>query len=711
MSAEGNNVPAQVREKYEQLRREIEHQNFVYYERGEEEITDFEYDALYRELLALEEQYPELATPDSPTQRVGGAPSEGFATVEHAVPMLSLDNAYSAEELRAFDDRVRRGLDGEQPAYVVELKIDGVSMSLLYEDGVLTRAATRGDGRRGDDVTANIRTIKAVPKQLKGNPPPLLEIRGEVFMRRRELDRLNGMITEFNEKLERYEGDPDRCAEERKSLIKDIQRRNLRREKGRVAFFKNPRNATAGTLKQLDPRVVAERNLDLIPYGIAPIEGHEEISHWDALKALECFGFPENRHARQCASIAEVLELCDEWESKRHDLEYETDGLVVKVDSPAHQQRLGSTSKAPRWAIAYKFPAEVAETKLEKVSVEVGKAGILTPVAHLSPVQLAGTTVKRANLHNFEDVERKDIRVGDVVRVQKAGEIIPQVLGPVLERRPEGTQPILPPERCPVCEAEVNKDPDEVHLRCLNPGCGAQIRGRLEHFASRGAMDIDGLGEALVDQLVDAGLVHDFADLYELTAGQVIELERMAEKSSENLINAIAESKARPLSRLLFGLGIPHVGAHIAEVLAQAFQDVDPLMNAEVEQLSAIHEIGDIVGQSVYDFFHTDSNQRLIERLRAEGLTLHEAAPSADGAESPFAGKTFVVTGTLSRYSRQEIQDKIKALGGRAASSVSKKTDYVVAGENAGSKLTKAEDLGVPVLSEAEFEELAGGKS
>lgn len=664
-------------ERARKLRDEIERHNYLYYVEAKPEISDYEFDQLLKELENLENQYPQLRTPDSPTQRVGGEPIEGFRTVEHLVPMLSIDNTYSQEELRAFDARVRKGLRlGDEPSYVVELKIDGVAMSLRYEDGVLTQAATRGDGVRGDDVTSNVKTIRAVPLRLRGKPPQLLEVRGEVFMRRQELERLN--------RLREKEGEPP---------------------------LANPRNTTAGTLKLLDPREVAKRRLEIYCYEIAPIEGVEVVSHRETLKQLRAYGFPVNAEHQYCENIDEVIAYCAQWETKRRKLDYEIDGMVVKVDSAAQRQRLGATSKAPRWVIAYKFPAQVGRTVLRDITVQVGKSGALTPVAELEPVTLAGTVVKRASLYNFEDLERKDLRIGDTVEVQKAGEIIPQVLRFIPEKRPKNAKPFPIPKKCPECGTEVHKDPDGAYLRCLNTACPAQIKEHLEFYASRQAMDIEGLGPALVEQLVDTGLVKDFADLYELTEEQLAALERMGKKSAANLVQAIRESKERPLHRLLTGLGILHVGSHVAEVLASHFRDIDSLMAASVDDIQGIHGIGGAVAASVRDFFDTPENRRLIERLKAHGLTMKEKARAADGRGKPFDGLTFVVTGTLQGYTREGIHERIKELGGRASGSVSGKTDYVVAGDDPGSKLAKARKLGVKVLTEEEFNALAEGRA
>ena len=670
---EKNTITPELLMRYKKLRAEVERHSQLYYDEGRSEIDDLAFDGFMKELEDLEADYPALRTPDSPTQRVGGAPSEGFTTVRHRVPMLSIDNTYNAEELQEFDARVRRGLGGESPAYVVELKLDGVAMSLLYEDGVLKQAATRGDGMQGDDVTRNVGTIRSLPHRLKGDPPASAIIRGEVFMHNSELERLN----------------------------------REREAKGEEPF-RNPRNTTAGTIKLLDSKQVAQRNLEIFLYDIAPEPGHPPLDHEGTLKQLEKWGLPVNPEHTRCDTIGDVIDVCEKWNLERRTLDYEIDGMVIKVNSAAQRQLLGTTSKSPRWAIAYKFPAEVAQTKLIAITVQVGKSGALTPVAEMEPVSLAGTTVKRATLHNFEELAKKDVRVGDVVEVRKAGEIIPQVLGPVLDSRPPEATPFEMPSHCPACGSEAHKDPDGAFLRCLNLACPAQVKERLEHFASRKAMDIDGLGPALVAQLVEGGMVHGPEDLYGLEAPAVSALERMAEKSASNLIAGIDASRKRPLSRLLFGLGIRHVGSHTAEILASHYGNMNALMAAQADELAEIHEIGPIVAKSIRDFFDIPENKALIEALRKAGVSMEEEREAGEGPR-PFEGKTFVVTGTLQKYSRDEIHARIKALGGRAASSVSKSTDYLVAGEKAGSKRTKAEQLGVTVLSEEAFEALAEG--
>ncbi len=657
--------------RHRDLAAEIERHNRLYYVEAAPEITDFEFDCLMKELEALEEEFPALRTADSPTQRVGGVPLEQFETVQHLVPMLSIDNTYDDEDLRAFDARVRRGLEGaDKIEYVVEPKLDGVAISLRYENGILTRAATRGDGYRGDDVTANVRTIRTLPLRLENAPPPLIELRGEVMMRYPELERIN----------------------------------RIREEQGEAPLA-NPRNSTAGTLKLLDPKLVAHRRLEIYLYDIAPLEGAEITSHWDTLKRLERYGLPVNPNYTKCMSIAEVLHVIRNWESRRAELDYEIDGMVVKVNDAAQRRQLGATSKSPRWVIAYKYPAQIARTTLQKIAIQVGKSGALTPVANLDPVLLAGTVVKRATLHNFEELERKDVREGDTVEIQKAGEIIPQVLRFVPELRPDKAKPFPIPTACPVCGGEVHKDPEGAYLRCVNAACPAQVKERIEHFASRRAMDIEGFGPSLVEQLVDKKLVTDFADLYALDKPTLVNLDRFGEKSADNLLTALEGSKQRPLSRLLNALGIRHVGGHTADVLAHHYGAMEKLMAAPVEELQEIYEIGAVVAASVHDFFSEPQNQELIRKLRECGLTMTEG-DTHDAGVRPLEGKTFVVTGSLQRYSRDEIQDRIKKFGGRPSGSVSKKTDYVVAGENAGSKLEKAQSLGVPVLSEDDFEKL-----
>ncbi len=663
-------LPEAVRSHLQALKSEIERHNRLYYQEAVPEVSDLEYDALMREIQDIEREYPQLAAPDSPTQRVGGAPTDGFQTVVHSMPMLSIDNTYNEKELAQFDARVRKGLEDAAPQYLVELKLDGLSMSLRYEEGVLVRAATRGDGVRGDDVTENVRTIRSLPARLS-DAPAVLEVRGEVYMTYAELDRIN-----------------------REREAEDLEP------------FRNPRNTAAGTLKLLDSREVARRRLDIFVYEMVLSSDALPPTHEHTLKLLTHFGLPVNPYWTLCDDIDSVTKVCDEWHERRFSLEYATDGMVIKVNRRDQRDRLGATSKAPRWIIAYKFPAEIARTRLCEIVVQVGKSGALTPVAELEPVPLAGTVVKRATLHNFEDLAQKDLRPGDLVEVQKAGEIIPQVLRFVPEERPSGADAFPVPTNCPACQSAVHKDPDAAILRCLNIACPAQIRGRLEHFASRKAMDIEGLGPALVEQLVDKGLVSDPSDLYQLNREKLIGMERMGDKSAENLLAAVETSKSRPLARLLFGLGIRHVGSRTAEVLADHFHTMDALMVAGTDLLTTLSDIGEVVAESIREFFAVKENKSLILRLREAGVSLADAVEEGNVRPQPLLGLVFVATGSLQNYSRDSIEAHIKSLGGKTSGSVSKKTDYVIAGAEAGSKLEKARTLGVPVLTEEEFEAL-----
>ncbi|MFL5245549.1 MAG: NAD-dependent DNA ligase LigA [Gemmataceae bacterium] len=660
-----------------ELRRLIDHHNHLYYVEAHPEISDREFDKLLDELEQIEKDHPELVTPDSPTQRVGGQPIEGFKTVVHRVSMLSIDNTYNADELREFDRRVRKVLAGETVNYVVELKIDGVAIALAYENGLFTVGATRGDGERGDDVTHNLKTIPEVPLRLMTpNPPALFEARGEVYMTRAELARINR----------------DRV------------------DKG-LEPFANPRNSAAGTLKLLDPRLCAERHLRLFTYGSGVIDGVESQTHLELLNFLKKFGFPVNPHIQSFDSIQGVVDYCNSWETRRHDLPYETDGMVIKVDDFDQRERLGYTSKFPRWAVAYKFAAEQALTKLLSIEVQVGKTGTLTPVAYLEPVKLAGTTVSRASLHNADEIARKDIRIGDMVLVEKAGEIIPYVVRSEAAARTGQEISFHFPSKCPVCGSTVKREAGSAFYRCTNPSCPAQLKERLLFFAQRNAMRIEGLGTALVDQLVDSGLVRSLPDLYRLTQEQLLSLERMGKKSADNLLKQIQTSKERGLSRVLAGLGIRMVGESVADLLASEFGDIDALMQASAERLSEIEGIGPERAESIYQFFHSTTGRKVIEELREQGVKLSEARSQkkAKGG-SDLSDKTFVVTGTLVNYGRQDIEDLIKQHGGKVTSSVSKNTDFVVAGDKAGSKLEKAQQLGVKVLTEQEFEKLIGSK-
>lgn len=661
------------------LREQIRHHDYRYYVLDDPEVPDEVYDALLRELQELEARFPDLVTPDSPTQRVGGRPAEGFRQVRHEVPMLSLDNAFGPEELRAFDRRVRAALGGEPVRYVAELKIDGVSISLVYRDGVLERAATRGDGEVGEDVTANVRTIRSIPLRLRTGPGggpavALLEVRGEVYM------PISG-FRQLNERLQ---------------------------AQGQQGFA-NPRNAAAGSLRQLDPRVTAARPLDAFLYAVARVEGLELRHHHEALELLRAWGFKVNPHWRLCADVEEVAAYCEEWTRRRGELDYLVDGVVVKVDDLDQQRRLGTTARSPRWAVAYKFPAERARTRVRDIWVSVGRTGALTPIAELEPVWVGGTVVSRASLHNEDVVRELDVRVGDWVIVHKAGEIIPEIVEVDRAARTGQERPFVMPDRCPVCGAAAVRPEGEAIRRCTGVACPAQLRERIRHFASRAAMDIEGLGPALIDQLVERGLVRDPADLYFLTREQLLSLERVGERSADNLLRAIAVSKERPLRRLLVGLGIRFVGERVAELLAERFRSLDALMAAREEDLLAIPEIGPRIAESVRTFFAQEQTRVLVEKLRRAGVRLADPEP-ADAAQGqgPLAGKTFVFTGTLASMTRAEAQARVQALGGRVASSVSRQTDYLVVGADPGSKLERARALGVTVLDEEAFLRLLG---
>jgi DNA ligase (NAD+) len=652
-----------------ELREQIERHNRLYYVLARPEISDQEYDRLMAELITLEEAHPELRTPDSPSQRVGGSPLEGFATVEHAVPMMSIDNTYDAAAVREFDDRVRRGLGGEEVAYVLEPKIDGIAVGLRYEKGLLVLAATRGDGRRGDDITVNARTIQTIPLRLTGTDvPEIVEVRGEIFMPNTSFQKVNQELVAAGEEP-----------------------------------LKNPRNATAGTLKNLDPKVVARRQLDFLTHGIGQVSDLPTDSYWSWLNHLRSWGLPVCPHTVHAQNVDEVLQAIEAFAKVRGTLPYQTDGMVVKVDSLSQRQRLGATSKSPRWVIAYKYPAEQMPTRLRAVTWQVGKGGTLTPVAELEPVFLAGTTVKRASLHNIEQIQRLDIRSGDTVIVEKAGEIIPYVSGVVLAQRPAEARPIEPPTACPSCGQPPEREEGTPYIRCNNPACPDQFKERLRWFCGRNQMDIEEVGEKLIDQLVDSGLVRGFADLYRLTPDQLAGLERMGQKSAQNVVNAIAASRQAGLDRLLAGLGIRHVGNRVAYVLASQFGTLDALAAASTEQLAAVHEIGPAIAASVHGYFHSDAGRQTIADLKAVGVDPKMARPAADPATLPLAGQTVVVTGTLTKFDRPEIEALIVKLGGKASGSVSKKTSFVVAGESAGSKLAKARELGVPVVTEEEF--------
>ncbi|MEW6516504.1 MAG: NAD-dependent DNA ligase LigA [candidate division FCPU426 bacterium] len=673
--ASKTSVPETARREAEGLRRELNRHNRLYYVLAEPEISDAEYDRLYRRLQELEARYPALIAPDSPTQRVGGEPVDGFAPVRHAEPMLSLDNTYSIEDLSEWDERVRKALPGEPVAYTVELKIDGVAVALAYRNRRFTLGSTRGDGVIGDDITRNVRTLRSLPLTLEPQAPAQdVSVRGEVFLPKKAFQELNREKEEAGEKV-----------------------------------FANPRNAAAGSLKLLDPVQTAQRPLALFVYAVDEKTGARLKTQSGVLDSLAAWGLPVNPHRARCQDLEAVKRFLQTWESRRHQLPFEIDGLVVKVDDLDQQKRLGATSKSPRWSIAYKYAAEQAKTRLLTIKIQVGRTGVLTPVAELEPVFLAGTTVSRASLHNEEDVTRKDIREGDLVVIEKAGEIIPQVVGPVTEARTGQERKFQMPSACPACGSETVKLEDEVAWRCLNPACPAQLKGTIRHFAQRGAMDIEGLGEALVDQLVEKQLVRDYGDLYCLTADQLVPLERMAEKSAENLVAALQASKQRPLGRLIYALGIPLVGEHAGEVLAAYYPGLSALADAQPEVLQEIHEIGPKVAASIHAFFSRPETRAVVAKLEKAGVNLRQL-PEEKAVQGEFSGKIFVFTGELETLTRSQAEARVKSKGGRPAGSVSKNTDYVVAGPGAGSKLDKAKKLGIPVLSEKEFLKLVGEK-
>jgi len=669
-------MESNVAQEIQKLRELIRYHDYKYYVAASPEISDLEYDRLMQRLRELEAAHPELITPDSPTQRIGDQPVEGLEQVRHRIPMLSIDNTYSAQEVRNFAQRAQKLLKGEPIEWVVEPKIDGVAVSITYEAGQLVRGLTRGDGFVGDDITHNIRTVRGVPLRLIGDDhPTVLEVRGEVFMTNSDLVRVN---------------------EEQKA-------------KGETPFA-NPRNATAGSIRLLDPRLCAQRRLRFLCHGLGYSEGLQARTHMDFLKTVERWGIPIPPGVACFADIEQALLYCEEQIERLHELDFEIDGLVLKVNRFDQRERLGTTAKSPRWVMAYKFEKYEAKTRVRGIRVQVGKTGVITPVADLEPVLLAGTVVSRASLHNADEVERKDVRVGDVVIVEKAGKIIPHVVRVEKHERSQPLPKFRFPSKCPECQTTLVRDEGGVYIRCPNHECPAQIKERLRYYASRDAMDIEGLGEKLIDQLVDRGLVRSYADLYRLKQEQLQELERMGKKSANKLVANIEASKTRGLARLLAALAIRHVGTKVAALLAKHFPTIEQLSAATVEDLSRINEIGPVIAQSVHDFLHSERGRRIIEELKECGVKMSEEVPTS-GESQPLAGKTIVVTGTLKRYSRHEIEELIEKLGGHAASSVSRKTDFVLAGENPGSKLDKARSLGVPVLNEEEFEELIGAAS
>jgi DNA ligase (NAD+) len=667
-----------------ELRQQIRYHEERYYVLTDPEISDAAFDGLVKELEALEEQHPDLVTPDSPTQRVAGRPTQGFPTVEHLTQMLSLDNAYNEDDLRAFDERLRRGAAlGDTPvAYVAELKIDGLSIALTYDDRRLIRGATRGDGLRGEEVTANVRTIRSIPLTLRGGPATRFEVRGEVFLPRASFERINQERADAGEPL-----------------------------------YANPRNVAAGTMRNLDPALVARRGLKAFVYQyVGPTEG-APTQHGELLSALRKWGLPVESHAEPCQGIDDVIAFCRAWDTKRRELEFDTDGVVIKLADLALRERLGSTAKFPRWATAYKFAAQQEHTKLLHIRVNVGRTGANTPYAVLEPVFVGGSTVSMATLHNAEDIARKDLREGDTVVIEKAGDVIPRVVAPILDRRPPDSKPWVMPTTCEACGSVLKRDEEEVVWRCENASCPARLRRSLEHFASRSAMNIEGLGESLVDQLIEQALVHDFADLYALQVEQLENLvvtpreprseravPRKLGKVGRNVKAQIENSKQNDLSRLVYALGIRHVGEKAAATLARHLRTMAAIVEANIDQLQTVPDIGPVVAESIRHFADEPQNRALVEKLAAAGVNMSslQPAPSVSGP-GPLAGKTFVLTGTLATMTREDAQAAIEGLGGKVSGSVSRKTSYLVVGADAGSKLDKARDLGVEILSEDTF--------
>ncbi len=660
------------KERIDFLRKEIHFHDRKYYVENNPIISDYEYDLLLKELEDLEKQYPDLITPDSPTQRVGGEPAEEFVTVRHMVSMLSLDNTYSQDELLEFDARIRRLLPSQQIEYVVELKLDGLGVALLYENGKFTRGATRGDGEMGEDITANLKTIKSIPLVLDGIglSIPMLEVRGEVYMEKKAFQELNRQREENGEPL-----------------------------------FANPRNASAGSVRLLDPKITASRPLDIFVYAISYSEGMTFSTHWEALSALKNMGFKINPHSRKFGTINDVVEYCVKWTEERDSLNYEIDGMVIKVNSIAQQVELGSTTKSPRWAISYKFPARQATSKIEDIIIQVGRTGALTPVAVLSPTPLSGIVITRATLHNEDEIRRKDIRIGDTVLIERAGDVIPAVVEVIKEKRSGKEYEFRMPSKCPVCGSDVFRPEGEAITRCVNSACPAQVKEHIRHFASRDAMNIDGLGPAIIEQLVDKGLVKNAADLYFLKKDEITNLERMGDKSAQNLIDAIEASKQNNLSRLIFALGIRHIGVRAAEILAEHYGSIDALSKTTSEELQAIYEIGPKVAESIYRFFQQEGNKQMLERLRSAGVKMSEEIKEQKG-DQPLKNKTFVLTGTLTSMTRDQASEAIKKLGGKVSSNVSNKTDFVVVGDSPGSKFDRAKKLGITILNEDQFKSL-----
>jgi len=669
-----NNPSAEGFQRAAGLREKINHHNYRYYVLDDTEISDGEYDRLMVELRRLEENHPSLVTPESPTQRVGASPADGFDQVQHRLPMLSLGNAFNEDDLQAWYRRIKGLLDDADFDLVCELKIDGLAVSLAYQDGVLVQGATRGDGTAGEDVTQNLRTIRTIPMSLLGEPPPYLEVRGEVYLPLEEFRLLNEGRAERGEPL-----------------------------------YANPRNTGAGSVRQLDSKVTASRNMQIWVYSLGDIsETDRPIGHWDGLQWLNGLGFRINPENRVCHTLEEAVDYYHSWMEKRHDLPYEIDGVVIKVDPFAYQDSLGVAGREPRWAIAYKFPAEQAVTRLLDIGINVGRTGSLNPYAILEPVVVSGVTVRQASLHNEEDINRKDIRIGDWVTVERAGDVIPQVVGPVLDRRTGQEQVFKMPANCPVCGTPVVKPESEAMHRCPNTSCPVQFFELLKHFVSKGAMDIDGLGEQWCNILIENGLVKDVAGLYRLDKDELLKLDRMGDKLATKKMTNIEVSKQRPLHRVLFALGIIHVGSEIAELLTQRYASLNEMAEATAEELTEIPGIGPKIAESVVDYFAVPLNQQVLKALGDAGVVLHHDIQDVQEAadDLPFSGKSFVVTGTLSGFTRREAEDRIKILGGNVASAVTRKTDYLVAGASPGSKVAAAGRLGTEILDEAAFLEL-----
>lgn len=665
--------------RVEELRAIIAHHDYRYYVLDSPEISDAQYDELMQELRRLEERYPQLIAPDSPTQRVSGQPVAAFGIVEHRLPLLSLANAFAAEELQAWHRRASALAGRSDFSLVCEPKMDGLAVALVYENGVFVQGATRGDGTRGENISENLRTIRSIPLKVGKEAPGRFEVRGEVYMTKHGFERLNDEIGRSNEE-------------------------RARKKPKAIPLFVNPRNAAAGSVRQHDPQITARRPLDIFVYALGWAEGATPPTHWETMQWLGSLGFRVNPNNVCVPGIAEAARVCGEWEGKREGLDYEIDGVVVKIDDLGLQERLGAVGREPRWAIAYKFPPMQATTKLLDIGVNVGRTGSLNPYAVLEPVRVGGATVKLATLHNEDDIHRKDIRIGDTVIVQRAGEVIPQVVGPVASRRTGEEREFQVPTTCPECGAPVRRREGEARSYCTNRDCPAQAFRLLAHFVSRGALDIDGIGERLAAALLDAGLVTDSADIYFLTKEQLLGLERLAEKSAQNVMDAIAGSKERPLGRVIFALGIRHVGSEMAEVLAKHFGGIDRLAAASAEELESIPTVGPKIAASVQAYFEDEENRRIVEKLRRAGVRLAEEGRAQE--EGPLQGQTFVITGTLAAFTREEAEERVRALGGSTGASVTRKTDYVVAGEDPGSKLRKAQQYGTRTLTEEEFLEL-----